>query len=211
MKRLSSSNLAFNCRRNFGSGGFTLVEVVVSLAILSLIMVATISSLRTFAQTQTSLEGVTQRIDEIRSVSSFLRDTFESSVIGKGRSSGLSMGGGTTAGSYLMGEPSAMNWKAFVQFGEGYGGAFLVRVERDDDQLKLRWQDIPATLENVSWDNASERVLVEGVEELQLDYRKELNSDWQGEWVQQSSPSLVRMTIKAHGRFWPELIFSVQK
>jgi general secretion pathway protein J len=193
------------------SSGFTLVEVIVSLAILSLIMVATISALRTFGQTQSSLDKVTQRIDEVRSVSSFLRDTFESSVVGKSSGGGLSMGGGASAGSYLKGGPTAMNWKAFVQFGEGYGGAFLVRVERDEDQLKLKWQDVPPKLDNVSWDNAPERVLVEGLEELQLDYRKEFASAWQDEWSQQSSPSLVRMTIKAHGRFWPELIFTVQK
>ncbi len=156
------------------SGGFTLVEVVVSLAILSLIMVATISALRTFAQTQTSLEGVTQRIDEVRSVSSFLRDTFESSVVGKSSGGGLSMGSGTSAGSYLKGGPTEMNWKAFVQFGEGYGGAFLVRVERDEDQLKLKWQDIPQRLESVSWDETPERVLVEGLEELRLDYQLRL-------------------------------------
>ena len=200
MKRLASA-----------SGGFTLVEVVVSLAILSLIMVATISALRTFAQTQTSLDRVTQRIDEVRSVSSFLRDTFESSVVGKSSGGGLSMGSGTSAGSYLKGGPLAMDWKAFVQFGEGYGGTFLVRVERDEDQLKLKWQDIPPRLDAVSWHDAPERVLVEGLEELQLDYRKEFASAWQDEWLQQDSPSFVRMTIKAHGRFWPELIFTVQR
>jgi general secretion pathway protein J len=194
-----------------GPAGFTLVEVVVSLAILSLIMVATISALRTFAQTQSSLDGITQRIDEVRSVSSFLRDTFESSVVGKSSGGGLSMGGGSSAGSYLKGGPTAMDWKAFVQFGEGYGGAFLVRVERQEDQLKLKWQDIPKTLESVSWDNAPERVLVDGLEELQLDYRQEFASVWQDEWLQEDSPAFVRMTIKAHGRFWPELIFTVQR
>ena len=199
-----------SCSR-VASRGFTLVEVIVSLAILSLIMVATISALRTFGQTQTSLDRVIQRIDEVRSVSSFLRDTFESSVVGKSSGGGLSMGGGTSAGSYLKGGPTAMDWKAFVQFGEGYGGAFLVRVVRDEDQLKLKWQDIPAKLDNVSWDSAPERVLIENLEELQLDYRKEFASAWQDEWLQQSSPAFVRMTIKAHGRFWPELIFTVQR
>ncbi|MEH6568962.1 MAG: prepilin-type N-terminal cleavage/methylation domain-containing protein [Halioglobus sp.] len=200
MKRLASA-----------SGGFTLVEVVVSLAILSLIMVATISALRTFGQTQTSLDKVTQRIDEVRSVSSFLRDTFESSVVGKSSGGGLSMGGGASAGSYLKGGTTAMDWKAFVQFGEGYGGAFLVRVERDQHQLKLKWQDIPAKLDNVSWEGTPERVLVEDLDELQIDYRKEIASAWQEEWLQQNSPAFVRMTIKAHGRFWPELIFTVQR
>lgn len=194
------------------SRGFTLVEVVVSLAILSLLLVATISALRTFGQTQSSLVSMTDRIDEVRSVSGFLRDTFESAVIGRRMGAGLSMGGNTAAGgSYLSGTPTSMDWKAFVQFGENFGGAVLVRLESDEQVLKLRWQDIPHSMDNVSWGEASERVLVDGLEQLQLSYRGEFDGEWQSEWVQQDSPALVRLAVKARGRFWPELIFRVQR
>ena len=56
-----------------GQGGFTLVEVIVSLGILSLIMLATISALRTFGQTQVSLDKMIDRVDEVRTVSGMVR------------------------------------------------------------------------------------------------------------------------------------------
>ena len=60
--------------------GFTLVEVVVALTILSLIMLATVTGLRTLANTQGTLERVTARIDEVRTVSGFLRDLMEATA-----------------------------------------------------------------------------------------------------------------------------------
>lgn len=192
------------------SAGFTLVEVVISLAILSLIMVATISALRTFGQTQSTLTSMTDRVDEVRSVSSFLRDTFESAVIGRS-SSGLSMGGGTSEGSYFLGDSAAMSWKAFVQFGEGWGGALLLRLEQDERALTLRWQDIPTSTKDVDWSQTPERVLIDEIQELNISYRADFDTDWQSEWFGDELPALVRMTIKARGRFWPELIFQVQR
>ena len=70
------------------AAGFTLVEVVVALTILSLIMLATVTALRTLANTQGTLERVTARIDEVRTVSGFLRDLMEAAVVGEGGSGG---------------------------------------------------------------------------------------------------------------------------
>ena len=64
--------------------GFTLVEVIVALAILSLVMLATVSGFRTLGNTATTISRMTDRSDELRSVSSFLRDAFENSVTGEG-------------------------------------------------------------------------------------------------------------------------------
>lgn len=208
MRRLFRTSPSSQCAR--GDAGFTLIEVVISLAILSLIMVATISALRTFGQTQFTLTTMTNRVDEVRSVSSFLRDTFESAVIGRA-STGLSVGGRSSEGSYFLGSAAAMSWKAFVQFGEGWGGALLLRVEQDEKALKLRWQEIPGGRGNVNWSDTSERVLVDDIQELNISYRAEFDTDWQSEWFGDDLPALVRMTIKARGRFWPELIFKVQR
>ena len=77
-------------KRDSASRGFTLIEVVVSLAILSLVLLGTVTGLRTLGNTQVSLERVTQRADEVRTVSAFLRDLMESAVVGSG-SGGLTL------------------------------------------------------------------------------------------------------------------------
>ena len=46
--------------------GFTLVEVMVALTILSLVMLATVTGLRTLANTQVAIERMTSRVDEVR-------------------------------------------------------------------------------------------------------------------------------------------------
>ena len=101
--------------------GFTLIEVVVSLAVLSLILLATVSALRTFANTQVSLDKMMGRVDEVRTVSGFIRDMFEGSVAGKQKAGGLSVGGsGGLELAYFEGTPQWVEWQAPVLFGEVY-------------------------------------------------------------------------------------------
>ena len=89
------------CDQAIGSRGFTLVEVMVALTILSLVMMATVTGLRTLANTQGAIERTTNRVDEIRSVSSFLRDLLESAVVGEDMG-GLSLGGGSSEATYFV-------------------------------------------------------------------------------------------------------------
>jgi general secretion pathway protein J len=193
-----------------GNRGFTLVEVVVALSILSLIMLAVISALRTFGNTQASLERLTDRVDQMRTVSGFLRDTLQSAVVGP-RASSLSLGGIPPESSYFNGDSSSLEWKAPILFGEGYGGTFLVRVGREQDRLVLRWQESPGDDEDIEWDDTPSRDLLQGVEEFSVSYRAEFGEPWQKQWHEQNSPALVRMGIKAAGRYWPDLILQVQR
>ena len=123
------------------SGGFTLIEVVVALTILSLVMLATVTGLRTLANTQVAIERMTSRIDEVRSVSSFLRDTFETIVVGTGADlGGLSLGGsGVGSTTFFHVSPDAVEYKSIVLFGESFGGSYLLRVAKEGDELMLRW------------------------------------------------------------------------
>jgi general secretion pathway protein J len=189
--------------------GFTLVEVMVALTILSLIMLATVSGLRTLASTQRSLEQVTERADEIRSVSSVLRDLFESAVIGSG-SGGLSLGGGSIQTSHFQMGERFVEWKARVQFGERYGGTHLLRLTAEEEQLVLRWL-LPAMgpPRDQDWLNAPSRVLVKQLDEFRVAWRQSYQHDWQRKWRGDDTPALLRLRIKAAGRHWPDLVLEV--
>lgn len=193
--------------------GFTLIEVVVSLAVLSLILLATVSALRTFANTQISLDRMMGRVDEVRTVSGFLRDMFEGSVGGEQQGGGLSFGGrGGSELAYFEATPQWVEWKAPVLFGEVFGGTQLLRLIKEDGALKLYWQDPPAQRDAVEWEGKSSRVLVQAVEEFQLSFKSEFNADWHNEeWEGQGAPALIRLSIKAAGRHWPDLIVQVQR
>ena len=205
-------------RRSLGlSRGFTIIEVVVALTIMSLILLATVSAMRTFGNTQNSLDRMTGRIDELRTVSSFLRDTLQGAVVStrvSGRdSSGLSLGprGGSESSAYFRGDVDSFSWKAPVLFGEGYGGTLLVRVVRLDNELTLQWQDPPASLLDIDWSDAQERALLGAIEEFEVSYREDAGDEWLEELGRDGSPALVRLIIKANGRYWPELVMQVPR
>jgi len=193
-----------------GKSGFTLVEVIVSLAVLSLILLATVTALRTFANTQQTMTRTISQIDEMRTVSSFLRDQLESSVLGSG-SDGLSLGGATEVIPYFRGEAQAIEWKATVKFGESYGGKYLLRVALRGNELVLQWQDVPDRLIDVNWDRAQSRRLIDNLDSFKLAYRTGYGEPWQQDIEQDAIPTAVRMSIQARGRNWPDLVMVVPR
>ena len=194
------------------SRGFTLIEVMVAMAVLSLIMLATITGLRTLGNTQVAIDKMTERVDELRTISSFLRDTLESTIVGES-ASGLSLGGTSSSRTATFFElsPTSLTWKSSVMFGEGYGGTHFLRVALEDDELVLRWQIPPANGEPEKWDDAPSRIMVHRLEEMEVAYRREFDGEWLQKWDSRGLPALVRTRFKVAGRYWPDLIFEVPR
>ncbi|GAB3281341.1 prepilin-type N-terminal cleavage/methylation domain-containing protein [Parahaliea aestuarii] len=190
--------------------GFTLVEVMVALAILSLILLSTITALRTFGTTQATLDRTIERIDEVRTVSSFLRDQLGAASIGL-NASGLTLGGGVDEGSFFRGSAKSLEWKANIKFGESFGGNYLLRVVQLDDELTLQWLPVSMSTHDLDWEGASSRRLIAGVQAFELAYRTGFSEDWQAELDAGTTPALVRMRISTRGRYWPDLIMEVPR
>jgi general secretion pathway protein J len=195
-----------------GSRGFTLVEVVVSLAVLSLIMLATVTGLRTLGNTQVTVDRQVDRVSEVRAVSSFLRDTFGAAVRGSDGSGGLTLGGsGAGRAVFELTEGGGLLWKAAVLFGESYGGQYLLRLEREADALVLRWREPMDGSPVVDWNNAPERTLVSGVDSFEVAYRRTAGGPWLKEWDGAGTPGWVRLRLQAGGRYWPDLVMVVAR
>jgi general secretion pathway protein J len=198
------------------SSGFTLIEVVVALGVLSLILLATVSALRTFANTQVSLDRMIDRVDEVRTLSSFVRDTLGSAISGSSPGGGLSFGGRGGEAGYFESTPTSLSWKATALFGEAYGGTLLMRIAKEEGALKLFWQEPVPPNAPVVWLNANSRVLLDELEEFNVSFRSEFDlgwvtTQWEGEEEDKGAPALVRLRIKASGRYWPDLIVRVQR
>ena len=189
--------------------GFTLVEVMVALTILSMVMLATITGLRTLASSQVAIERMTSRVDEVRTVSSFLRDTLESAVSGA-NASRLSLGGGGQEKLFFEASKQSLAWKSTVLFGEGFGGSYLVRVGREGEKLVLRWLEPPKRGALPGWGEAPTRTLIEDLQEFRLSFRHEYSESWSDSPGRDGVPALVRMQIRADGRSWPDLILRIQ-
>lgn len=191
--------------------GFTLVEVVVALSVLSLIMLATISALRTFANTQVSLDRMMSRVDEVRSVSTLLRDLVDSTARGSG-SGGLTLGGGPMYSAFFGGTAAELVFKANIMFGENFGGQYLLRLAREEGDLVLRWQESRGNDRNVRWDETPSRTVVQGLQQFEVAYRPDYGEDWVAEWQPGGEvPASLRLRLQSRDRFWPELIMGVQR
>jgi general secretion pathway protein J len=184
--------------------------MMVSVTILSLVMLATVTALRTLASTQSSLNKVTDRNDEIRSVSSFLRDALESAVVGSS-SGGLTVGGGSAEMTVFEASSTQLMWKTTMMFGESAGGSYVVRVAQENPNVVLRWQKMDARGQVGEWNNASARTLVEDVQEFLVAYRREFDGDWLSEWDGRGAPGWVRLRIRAAERYWPDIVMEVAR
>ena len=199
--------------------GFTLVEVIVALAILSLVMLATVSGFRTLGNTATTISRMTDRSDELRSVSSFLRDAFENSVTGEGAgesasNASLSFGGNSGMSPvpvrYLKLAPAAVEWRSKVLFGEAYGGSYFLRLAKREQRLELQWQDPDGKPEPEDWARSPSREVLDGVQQFEVWHRMSPSAPWQQTVQEDELPSHVKLVIKANDKFWPDLVMQVQ-
>ncbi|MEO8118593.1 MAG: prepilin-type N-terminal cleavage/methylation domain-containing protein, partial [Rhodoferax sp.] len=71
----TNSVIASAARQSIRQSGFTLLELLVVMTLLSIIMVGLVSALRTMAQTETKIDQRLQRLDEIRVARTFLQQT----------------------------------------------------------------------------------------------------------------------------------------
>ena len=191
--------------------GFTLVEVVVALAVLSMILLATVAALRTFANTQVSLDRLTSRVDEVRTVSGLVRESLGSAITGREGAGGLTLGGAKSEPAYFDAGAEFAAWKSAILFGEGYGGVYLIRVAREGGDLVLRWRE-PATLRRrEGWQNSPSKILVRDVQDFQVAFRPDFQQPWTQEKKGAGPPAAVRFNIRSRDRYWPELIVQVQR
>ena len=198
------------------SRGFTLIEVIVALGILSLIMLATVSGYRTLGNTATSIDRMTDRTDELRSVSAFLRDALENAVVGTESGGGDEMTFGGSAAvaapvSYFKVSKGSLEWRAKVLFGEAYGGSYFLRLAKRNDELVLQWQEPDGQFEPNVWSKSPSRKVLDKLEAFEIWTRMDANAKWTRSDVEGEAPSHVKLVIKARGRFWPDLIRVVQR
>ena len=195
--------------------GFTLVEVIVALAILSLVMLATISGFRTLGNTAVTLHRTTDKADELRSVASFLRDAFENSVVAGAQASDeddLSFGGGKASASpsrYFKLAPSAVEWRSKILFGEAYGGSYFLRLALRGDQLELQWQDPDGRNQPKEWAEAPRRQVLANTQQFEVWHRLLPSEPWRRAENKKDIPSHIKLVIKANDKFWPDLVMQV--
>lgn len=194
-----------------GSRGFTLVEMVISLVVLSFISLGTVTALRTLGNTHDRLSSTTARVDELRQVSQFLRSSLRQAMaplmagfdgVWIAESSGLPRAW-----------PEEVIWLAPFEGAGGTGGLVYFRLYRDGERLRLQLQPFREAFDHGVWVALEPGdVLVDGLESFRVSYRIAPFGPWldtlTGEESQRQTLPDIRIAIRADGRYWPDIVVS---
>lgn len=189
--------------------GFTLVEVIVAMTLLSLIMLGLLTALRSMAESSRRIDSVGQRIEQVRLVEDFLRRS-----IGQAQPL-LQYTIEVGYKVYFDGDAQHMRWVAPATWQHGVGGLHVLdlSVDAQTGNLVLKYAPYSGFSKGVSpvieaWDA---HTLVESLGSVEFAYRQSPQHPWTPTWEGVNNlPSQVRVHIKLNDREWPDLIIAIR-
>ncbi len=190
----------------FGSAGFTLVELLVAMALLSLLMLGMASALRSMAQTEERVDSRLEQADEFRVATGFL-DTVLGRVSVRKTTALLKEG----ESPYLFsGRQDEMAWLGIMPARHGAGGRtfFRLRLEPVEGGGALVISFLPWDGSSAfpDWSKAQSRVLVHGATSLALAYEDARRPvpEWVPLWTSPDGlPERVRIELGTQSGAWP--------
>jgi general secretion pathway protein J len=193
--------------------GFTLVEMVVALALVSLMSMAMIEAYRFSQRTLAQTTRFDAAVHDVAGAQRLLRRVIEQAYP-------FEMAAGETRGAVygLSGEGAALEVSAPAPAQAGGLGFYRYRVALNaEGALEVRWGiDRNGTAAPQGAQPRYEAILP-GIESLSVEYLEliergngQIEPQWRETWVDKTAPpALVRIRVKfpeGDRRFWPELI-----
>ena len=193
--------------------GFTLVEVLVVMTLLSLVVLALGSALRTTAQTEERVDQRLARNDEIRVVTGFLQSVL-------GRISGEKRQGITSADEspfLISAGPQELVWAGVMPARFGVAGRQFFRLALAEvggsSALVLQFTPLEESVLPTAWDQAASEVLVRNVAAFALQYQDAAQDqpEWIAAWqTKDRLPSHVLISMEAANVAWPPLVVAMR-
>ena len=148
------------------AGGFTLVEVIVALTLVSLIMLGLVSALRTFGDTASALDARSGRSAEARLLADFLRATLtRATPQPKVRTA---EGGAVVP---FFGAANEIRWLGNLPARHGAGGMHYLRLYASAGRLYLQYLPHPGNAEPPDWSQAVPHLLSERLDQMRIAYQ----------------------------------------
>ena len=195
--------------------GFTLVEVLIGLTLVTLVLLGLLSALRTFGIAGTRLDAHTSQGEEIRIVSGFVRQVLGSAtpVLRPLRADGAQA-------PVLAGDDHSLSWLGVMPARQGGGGLHVFTLALQDHDgaraLVLHFQPYlpprlpPGTTAYPPASARQQRVLVAGLEGFSLAYQGLGERAWVASWDDEAAlPARIMLRIAAAGEAWPDLVVAI--
>ena len=195
--------------------GFTLLELLVVMTLLSVIMIGLVSALRTMAQTESRIDARLAHLDEIRVARSFLQQTL-------GRVSAARVDAPGATGKKVtsfVATPDSLTWVGIMPARPDVGGRHYFRLGLEDNatgrELVLRFVPWTSDLVLPDWSKADSRVLISGIQQVKVQAQglppqnrsaaEPWPKDWQNGWpVADVLPEQVRLSLSDANGDWPD-------
>jgi general secretion pathway protein J len=218
--------------------GFTLIEVLIAMTLLSLMVVLLFSSLRICAQSWEQGENKIAEVNEVAVVYNFFQRHLSSAtplwndfIAGAEVDAANQPETGATADDSgadtenlnktfsFQGKKNALQFVSSFPASVGRAGMQLFSIEqRQEDKeqvIKVTLTPFFPAMEGEEW-NQEEEILLRHVSDFELSYFGAVdNTDkyaWQDEWLKKDvHPQLVKISINTtDGVFWPEIVIALK-
>jgi general secretion pathway protein J len=221
--------------RAASEGGFTLVELLIALALVSLITLMLFSGLRLGSRAWEGVDAVSEQVSEVRVARDFLVST-----LSQVRPTSLTLEAEMVA--VFAGDGERLEFVAPLSEHVGVPGLYVLRIElvpTDQDQALIltRWLVHPEVLEGFedipAWEPLGEdsglfldavardtdaaagafgrTVLLDRVADFRIAYYGmadgDIEPDWHEEWLGQAGlPTLLQIRLATPAQSWPDLV-----
>ncbi|MDR3212725.1 MAG: prepilin-type N-terminal cleavage/methylation domain-containing protein [Azoarcus sp.] len=204
----AASNPPRRCAR-----GFTLIEIIIALALMSLIMLGLVSAFATLGKTATRLDGHAGKSGREWLVGEFLRATLSSSI-GQIKQQLPDQ----SEVIHFRGGPMMIQWLGSMPARYGVGGLHLFQLGTEPVAsgmaLMLRYapyvKDNPPTLSDIQVQTLAERVTGFRIDYQSHPARADEEAVWSESWEDtENLPARVRIELVSDGLVWPPMVSTV--
>lgn len=194
--------------------GFTLVEILVVITLMSLVMLGLGAAMRTIAQTEGRVDERLQRADEMRVATGFLGATLGRISVRK-TAQPLDI---NTSPYQFVGSQSAVAWVGVMPPRYGAGGRNFFRLSMENvagnSAVVIRYAPWKAESAFPAWGTAESRVLVANAAGFLLEYADDDGSTlaWLPQWPHtQRLPGRVRISVRTQSGDWPFFVIPMRQ
>ena len=200
--------------------GFTLLELLVVMSLLSVIMIGLVSALRTMAQTESKIDQRLNRLDEIRVARHFLQQTLT-------RVSAMPLDAPGATGKKIIpftATANSLTWVGIMPARPSVGGRHFFRLSMEDTpqgrELVLRFAPWKPDTLAPDWTTAESRILIAGIHQLDVQAQGQPLAKrnpaepwpqaWQIGWpVTDTLPEQLRLKLVDAQGDWPDWIIAL--
>ena len=188
--------------------GFTLIEVLVAMALLSMLMLVLGSTLRTVAQVETRMDRRTTENESVFSSTIFLRQILEQTSARRFKS----LVAGQPDAVHFLGKSNQIDWIGVMPARHGAGGRYgfslFLEQENENKKLIIKFSKILEKTQLPDTETSETRTLASQVIDFNvkyLDFEPQSQSmTWSDEWFKiDKLPSAVQIQLTTNSTTWP--------